>query len=82
MDRVATVKARIGWKALTADEYLPEGYAFLATPNIKKDEIDFTNVKFISEFRSTSAARSTSSDTVSRTSASMSAWRSSSRRTA
>jgi type I restriction enzyme S subunit len=51
LDRVATVNARIGWKALTASEYQPDGYAFLATPNIKDPEIDFTNVNYISEFR-------------------------------
>ncbi|MEN8649073.1 restriction endonuclease subunit S [Streptomyces sp. 21So2-11] len=51
LDRVATVNARIGWKALTAAEYQPEGYAFLATPNIKNPEIDYSNVNFISEFR-------------------------------
>jgi type I restriction enzyme S subunit len=51
VDRVATVNARIGWKALTASEYQPEGYAFLATPNIKSESIDFDNVNYISEYR-------------------------------
>jgi type I restriction enzyme, S subunit len=51
LDRVASVTARIGWKALTADEYVPEGFVFLATPNIKSDQIDFENVNFITEFR-------------------------------
>jgi type I restriction enzyme, S subunit len=51
LDRVATVQARIGWKALTADEYVDEGYAFLATPNIKSGTIDFKHVNYISEFR-------------------------------
>ncbi|MFB6875120.1 restriction endonuclease subunit S [Streptomyces sp. NPDC056323] len=51
LDRVATVNARIGWKALTAAEYRPDGYAFLATPNIKGVEIDFENVNYISDFR-------------------------------
>ncbi|WP_251021356.1 restriction endonuclease subunit S [Streptomyces sp. ISL-98] len=51
LDRVATVNARIGWKALTAAEYQPEGYAFLATPNIKNPQIDYRNVNYISEFR-------------------------------
>jgi type I restriction enzyme S subunit len=45
------VNARIGWKALTADEYEPEGYVFLSTPNIKREDIDFENVNHISEFR-------------------------------
>jgi type I restriction enzyme S subunit len=51
MDRVATVNARIGWKALTAAEYQPDGYAFLSTPNIKGWDIDFSNVNYISDFR-------------------------------
>lgn len=51
LDRVATVHARIGWKALTAAEYQSAGYAFLATPNIKAPKIDFENVNYISKFR-------------------------------
>lgn len=51
LDRVATVRARIGWKALTADEYVDEGYAFLSTPNIKSENIDFANVNYITEHR-------------------------------
>ncbi|MGJ3561856.1 restriction endonuclease subunit S [Streptomyces sp. INA 01156] len=51
LDRVASVHARIGWKNLTAAEYQPSGYAFLATPNIKNREIDFKRVNYISEFR-------------------------------
>jgi len=45
------VKARIGWKALTASEYQEDGFAFLSTPNIKGEEIDFENVNYISQFR-------------------------------
>jgi len=51
LDRVATVSARIGWKALTAAEYVNEGFTFLSTPNIKGDEIDFVNVNYITKFR-------------------------------
>jgi type I restriction enzyme S subunit len=51
VDRVANVNARIGWKALTASEYQPDGYVFLATPNIKSEAIDFNNVNYISEYR-------------------------------
>lgn len=51
MDFVASVRARIGWKALTADEYQEYGYAFLSTPNIKSRDIDFTNVNYISQIR-------------------------------
>ncbi|CAL9401530.1 Type-1 restriction enzyme EcoKI specificity protein [Streptomyces sp. enrichment culture] len=51
LDRIATINARIGWKALTAQEYQSEGFAFLATPNIKNSEIDFEQVNYISQFR-------------------------------
>ncbi|MDK0523298.1 restriction endonuclease subunit S [Streptomyces sp. ML-6] len=51
LDHVATVHARIGWKALTAAEYQLAGYPFLATPNIKTPKIDFENVNYISKFR-------------------------------
>ncbi|CAH0320253.1 restriction endonuclease subunit S [Priestia megaterium] len=42
-----SVKARVGWKALKASEYVEDGYAFLSTPNIKTKEIDFKNVNYI-----------------------------------
>lgn len=45
------VRARLGWKGLKADEYVDEGFAFLATPNIKSKEIDFKNVNFITQDR-------------------------------
>jgi type I restriction enzyme, S subunit len=51
IDRVATVNARIGWKALTASEYQPDGYVFLATPNVKSESIDFEDVNYISRHR-------------------------------
>ena len=51
LDRVASVKARIGWKALTAAEYVDDGYVFLATPNIKGSHIDFENVNYINRYR-------------------------------
>lgn len=52
IDHIASVKARLGWKGLTAAEYVQEGYIFLATPNIKGEgAIDFENVNFISEER-------------------------------
>lgn len=44
---IGTVRGRVGWKALKADEYVDEGYIFLATPNIKEKEIDFSNVNYI-----------------------------------
>jgi type I restriction enzyme S subunit len=45
------VRARLGWKGLKADEYVDEGYIFLATPNIKESDIDFENVNYISPER-------------------------------
>ncbi|AFD27798.1 restriction endonuclease subunit S [Deinococcus gobiensis] len=51
LQSLCSVKARLGWKALKADEYVPDGYVFLATPNIKGASIDFENVNYISEFR-------------------------------
>jgi type I restriction enzyme S subunit len=45
------VSARIGWKALTADEYVDEGFVFLSTPNIKGNEINFVDVNYITKFR-------------------------------
>ncbi|KQZ94308.1 hypothetical protein ASD64_05485 [Mesorhizobium sp. Root157] len=47
----AWVRARLGWKGLKAEEYVDDGYAFLATPNIKGSVIDFGNVNFIDHFR-------------------------------
>ncbi len=46
-----SVKARLGWKGLKAEEYVEEGYIFLATPNIKKKEFDFENVNYITKGR-------------------------------
>lgn len=48
---VAWVRARLGWKGLKAEEYVDEGYAFLATPNIKNKNIDLENVNFITQER-------------------------------
>jgi type I restriction enzyme S subunit len=48
---VSWVRARLGWKGLTADEYVDDGVAFLATPNIKGSLIDFKNVNFITQAR-------------------------------
>lgn len=51
LDLIARVKARLGWKGLTASEYVDDGYVFLSTPNIKGRDIDFTNVNYITEQR-------------------------------
>lgn len=45
------VRARLGWKGLKAEEYVDDGYIFLATPNIKDNNIDFNNVNYISKQR-------------------------------
>ncbi|WP_262966887.1 restriction endonuclease subunit S [Methylobacter psychrophilus] len=46
-----SVKARLGWKGLKAEEYVENGFIFLATPNIKELEIDFENVNYITKKR-------------------------------
>lgn len=46
-----SVKARLGWKGLKAEEYVDDGYIFLATPNLKGAEIDFENVNYITRER-------------------------------
>lgn len=48
---LATVNGRVGWKALKADEYVDEGFAFLSTPDIKGKQIDFENTNRITEER-------------------------------
>ncbi|MGB7070531.1 MAG: restriction endonuclease subunit S [Pyrinomonadaceae bacterium] len=48
---VVLVKARLGWKGLKANEYVPEGYGFLSTPNIKPKDIDFENINYITKER-------------------------------
>ena len=45
------IKARLGWKGLRAEEYVEQGYIFLATPNIKSGDIDFENVNYITQKR-------------------------------
>lgn len=46
-----SIKGRLGWKGLKADEYVESGYGFLSTPDIKNDEIDFSRVNYITEER-------------------------------
>jgi len=48
---VASVKARLGWKGLTASEYIDSGNYFLSTPEIKSSEIAFGNASFITDER-------------------------------
>jgi type I restriction enzyme S subunit len=45
------VRARLGWKGLKAEEYVDDGFVFLATPNIKGTKIDFSNVNYIDKYR-------------------------------
>ena len=47
----AWVRARLGWKGLKAEEYVDDGFVFLATPNIKGRHIDFDNVNYINKQR-------------------------------
>ena len=50
--RYATwVRARLGWRALKAEEYVDDGVSFLSTPDIKGSRIEFNNVNFISRER-------------------------------
>ena len=46
-----SVKARLGWRGLKAEEYVDSGYIFLATPNIKGNSIDFDDVNYITQER-------------------------------
>ena len=46
-----SVKARLGWRGLKAEEYVESGYIFLATPNIKGNSIDFEDVNYITQER-------------------------------
>ncbi len=47
----ASLKGRLGWKGLKAEEYVEKGFGFLSTPDIKNDIIDFNNINFITEER-------------------------------
>jgi type I restriction enzyme, S subunit len=47
----AWVRARLGWRALKAEEYVDEGFAFLSTPDIKGAVIEFEDVNFITRAR-------------------------------
>jgi type I restriction enzyme S subunit len=47
----ASVKARLGWKGLKAEEYVADGPIFLATPNLRGGRIDFDNVDHITQWR-------------------------------
>lgn len=47
-----SLKGRLGWKGLKAEEYIENsGFGFLSTPDIKHDEIDYKNINNITEER-------------------------------
>ena len=49
---VIRTKARLGWKGLKASEYVDTSeYGFLATPNIKGENIDYSGAYFITKKR-------------------------------
>lgn len=45
------IRARLGWKGLTADEYVDEGYPFLSAFNIINNSLVWSPLNFISKFR-------------------------------
>lgn len=51
LGRETWVRARLGWKGLTADEYVDDGIPLLATPDIKQAKIDFQGANKISAER-------------------------------
>ena len=49
---IIRTKARLGWKGLKASEYVDNSdYGFLATPNIKGENIDYSGAYFITKKR-------------------------------
>jgi type I restriction enzyme S subunit len=47
-----SIKARLGWKGLKADEYVDHSnYGFLSTPNIKTKDINYQEAYFITKER-------------------------------
>ncbi len=46
--REVYVRARLGWKGLTASEYVDDGIPMLATPDIKGPDIDYSGANKIS----------------------------------
>ena len=45
------IRARLGWKALKADEYVEIGFPFLSAFNIVNNTLQFTNSNYINQFR-------------------------------
>jgi type I restriction enzyme S subunit len=48
---IVSLKGRLGWKGLKAEEYVSKGYGFLSTPDIKNGKIDFSSINYITEER-------------------------------
>jgi type I restriction enzyme S subunit len=51
LQSIAYVRARLGWRGLTADEYVDSGYAFLSAFNIIDDILDLSELNYIDKFR-------------------------------
>lgn len=49
--RVVYVRARLGWKGLTASEYVDDGIPMLATPDIKRQDIAYSDANKITAQR-------------------------------
>lgn len=45
------IRARLGWRALKADEYVESGFPFLSAFNIVNNALHFTNLNYINQFR-------------------------------
>ena len=45
------IRARLGWKGLKADEYVPEGYAFISAFNIQNNKLVWEPLNYITEER-------------------------------
>ena len=45
------IRARLGWRALKADEYVESGFPFLSAFNIANNALHFTNLNYINQFQ-------------------------------
>ena len=45
------IRARLGWRALNADEYVESGFPFLSAFNIVNNALHFTNLNYINQSR-------------------------------
>ena len=52
IDKLCTLKARIGWQGLTTGEYLPQGnYILITGTDFKDGYIDWQNCCYVSKWR-------------------------------